>query len=121
LTSCGFMARHQRRLAGALSVPVATSSLVQLPMVEMALGEGRRAGVITYDAASLTPDIFIACGADPGSPVAGVPVDGAFHALIEGGEPYHKARLEDEIVTAARDLVARNPSLGAIVLECTNM
>ncbi|MBB4278469.1 aspartate/glutamate racemase family protein [Rhizobium mongolense] len=121
VTSCGFMARHQRRLAGALGVPVAASSLMQLPMVEMALGAGRVPGVITYDAANLRPDVFTACGADPSVPVRGLPPQGAFHALIEGGAPYDRVALEAEILEAALALVAEHPSVGAIVLECTNM
>ena len=121
ITSCGFMALHQRRLAAALGVPVAASSLIQLPLVELTLGAGKRAGVITYDATNLTSEIFLACGADPSTPIAGVPSNGAFHALIEGGDRYDQAGLEAEVVLVARDLVARNPSVGAIVLECTNM
>lgn len=121
ITSCGFMARHQRKLAEALSVPVAASSLMQLPMVEMALGAGLRPGVITYDAASLGPQVFEACGADPSVPVRGVPAGGAFHALVEGSAAYDYAALEAEVIDAARRLVAEHPSVGAIVLECTNM
>lgn len=121
VTSCGFMARHQRRLAGALGVPVAASSLMQLPMVEMALGAGLRPGVITYDAENLGPEIFTACGADPSVPVRGVPPGGAFHALIEGGAPYDRAALEAELLAVAHGLVAHHPSVGAVVLECTNM
>ncbi len=121
LTSCGFMARHQSRLAEALRVPVAASSLIQLPMIQMALGSRSGVGVITYDAASLTQDMLLACGADAGIPVAGVPEDGAFRALIEQGQAYDEKRLEAEILAVARDLVARNPSLGALLFECTNM
>lgn len=121
VTSCGFMALHQQRLANALAVPVAASSLILLPSVEATLGAGRRAGVITYDGANLTPEMLSACGADPSTPVAGVPSNGAFHALIEGGAPYDEDGLEAEVVSVARDLVARNPSVGAIILECTNM
>lgn len=121
VTSCGFMALHQRKLAEALGVPVAASSLMQLPMVEMALGAGLRPGVITYDAGSLVPEVFEACGADPSVPVRGVPANGAFHALIEGSATYDRAALEAEVVDAARKLVAEHPSVGAIVLECTNM
>lgn len=121
ITSCGFMARHQRKLAEALGVPVAASSLMQLPMVEMALGAGLRPGVITYDAASLGPQVFEACGADPSVPVRGVPAGGAFHALIEGFAAYDHAALEAEVIDAARKLVVEHPFVGAIVLECTNM
>lgn len=121
VTSCGFMARHQRRLAAALGVPVAASSLMQLPMVQMALGAGHSPGVITYDAANLGPDVFTACGAAGSVPVRGVPPGGAFHALIEGGAPYDRAALEAEILETALTLVADHPAVGAIVLECTNM
>ncbi|MFK0161685.1 aspartate/glutamate racemase family protein [Rhizobium sp. NPDC090279] len=121
ITSCGFMARHQRKLAEALGVPVAASSLMQLPMVEMALGAGLRPGVITYDEASLSPEVFEASGADPSAPVRGVPAGGAFHALIEGSAAYDHAALEAEVIDAARHLVAAHPYVGAIVLECTNM
>jgi hypothetical protein len=121
ITSCGFMALHQQRLADALTVPVAASSMVLLPLVEATLGAGRRAGVITYDGANLTPEMLSACGADPSTPVAGVPSNGAFHALIEGGAPYDRAGLDAEVISVACDLVARHPSVGAIVLECTNM
>lgn len=121
ITSCGFMARHQRTLAKALGVPVAASSLLQLPMIEMTLGEGRRAGVITYDAASISTEMFTACAADPSVPVRGVPPGGAFHALIEGGAPYDRAALEAEVLQVARALVTDHPETGAILLECTNM
>lgn len=121
ITSCGFMARHQARLADALSVPVAASSLVQFPMMELALGADGQVGVITYDAASLTPDMLVACGARREAPIAGVPSGGAFRTLIEGGGSYDRAALEAEILTVARDLVARHSRIKAILLECTNM
>jgi hypothetical protein len=121
ITSCGFMARHQRKLAEAIGVPVAASSLMQLPMIEMTLGAGLRPGVITYDEASLSPEVFEACGADPSLPVSGVPADGAFRALIEGAAAYDHAALEAEVIDAARRLVSGHRFVGAIVLECTNM
>lgn len=121
LTSCGFMARHQRELAALIPVPFAASSLVQLPMVAGVLGKGRVPGVITYDAASLGADALEAVGADPSTPVMGLPKDGAFHALIEGGKPYDRPAMEREIHAAARALLERRPDVGALVLECTNM
>lgn len=121
LTSCGFMARHQRDLAAIVAVPFAASSIAQLPMVAGLLGKGRVPGVITYDAASLGPDAFAAVGADPSTPVVGLPKGGAFHALIEGGKPYDRPAMEREIHAAARNLLDRHPDVGALVLECTNM
>ncbi|WP_230382939.1 aspartate/glutamate racemase family protein [Paracoccus shanxieyensis] len=121
LTSCGFMARHQAVLAAGLGVPFAASSLVQLPLVARTLPQGRVLGVITYDAASLGPEAFLAVGADPATPVVGLPANGAFHGLIEGGQPYDHDAMAAEILAAAHGLIARHPDVGAIVLECTNM
>ncbi len=99
----------------------AASSLMQLPMVARSLGKGRVPGVLTYDAGSLGPENFEANGADPTTPFVGMPQGGAFHGLIEGGQPHDPVAMEREIVEAARDLLARRPDVGAIVLECTNM
>ena len=51
-----------------MKLPLATSSLLQLPIVERCLSAGRRAGVVTYDAKALTERHFVAVGADPGTP-----------------------------------------------------
>ncbi|RVU14532.1 aspartate/glutamate racemase family protein [Methylobacterium oryzihabitans] len=120
-TSCGFLARHQRALAARLPVPVATSSLLLLPLVERCLPAGRRAGVVTYDATALTDRHFSECGADPATPRVGLSADGAFRALIEGGAAYDRPALAAEAAEAARSLLAGHPGIGAIVLECTNL
>lgn len=121
LTSCGFMARHQDRIAAELGVAFAASSLMQIPLVARALGVNRTPGVLTYDARSLEPAMLASNGADPQTPVVGMPEDGAFRSVLEGGAPYDGAAMKREILEAARDLVARHPEVGAIVLECTNM
>lgn len=121
VTSCGFMARHQSTLSGKLSVPIATSSLLQLPMVSTLIGPQRKVGVITYDEANLDGAIFAACSANIGTPTIGMPSDGAFRELIEGSGTYDRLALGTEIIHAAQELKTREPDLGAVVLECTNM
>lgn len=122
VTSCGFMARHQCMLSARLSVPIGTSSLLQLPIVRALIGPERKVGVITYDEASLDDAIFAACGTDGIMPkIGGMPEGGAFRRLIEGSGEYDRAALEAEILHAARSLKSSEPDLGAIILECTNM
>src|SRR5262245_55341005 len=43
-TSCGFLVRYQRELAAAVRVPVLSSSLLQVPLVQALLGPDRRVG-----------------------------------------------------------------------------
>ncbi|KFI25059.1 aspartate/glutamate racemase family protein [Paenirhodobacter enshiensis] len=121
LTSCGFLAARQGVLSARLSVPLATSSLMQIPMVARCLPRGRRVGVLTYEATSLTAGHFTEVGADPETPRAGLPVDGALHALIEGGAPYDRAAIEAEVCAAVAGLLQTHPDIGAIVFECTNL
>src|SRR5207302_5544921 len=70
-TPCGLLSLYQRDLAAHVGVPVAASSLMQVPLVERILPPGKRVGVLTVSAASLTADHSIAAGADPNTPVAG--------------------------------------------------
>ncbi len=122
ITTCGFLALHQRRLAQALPVPFASSSLMQLPLLARSLPAGKRPGVITIDAASLTARHLTAVGADPATPVVGVDPNGAFARAILGDLPaLDMAAAEREVLAAGEALVAQHPEVGAVVLECTNM
>jgi len=46
-TNCGFLSLFQAELAAHVRVPVATSSLIQVPWVQATLPPGKRVGVIT--------------------------------------------------------------------------
>ena len=70
-TSCGFMSLFQKELADQLPVPVASSSLMQVGMVNSTLGAGRRCGVITVKKESLSPDHLNAVGVPPDTPIMG--------------------------------------------------
>jgi Asp/Glu/Hydantoin racemase len=123
-TSCGFLVKFQRELAAAVSVPVFTSSLLLVPFVHRMLAPGRRIGILTVDAASLSAEHLAGAGITPEIPTA--------IAGMEGEKAFTRVMLDDELdldvdlareehVRVARRLVAAHPDLGAIVLECTNM
>lgn len=131
-TSCGFLAPFQRQLADALTVPVAISSLLQVPWVDALLPAGRRSGVITARASALSPALLQSAGAPSDTPIAGMPPGGRFERLVlreqmpgtaEAGQAAmaNESGFGDELVLAGRSLVRRHPEVGAIVLECTNL
>ena len=121
-TSCGFLALYQRELAQALPVPVAVSSLLQVAWLDRILPQGRRAGVITFDAASLTAAHLEAAGAPADTPVAGMPAGGALQrAILDDGAPFDRAAIARELADAGLRLKRAHPEVGAIVLECTNL
>ena len=120
-TSCGFLAIRQNGLSARLSIPIATSSLLQIPMIGRCLPKGGRVGVVTYDADALTDAHFTAAGADPATPRVGLPADGFFRGLIEGGEPYREAAMRQEVLAAVETLLKHHAGIAALVFECTNL
>lgn len=121
-TSCGFLALLQKELAGALPVPVATSSLLQAPLIEAMLPVGQQVGILTFAAEALTARHLAAVGVRPDTPIEGLPPDSLFREVYGNRKGISDfARLEQEVVTAARQLVTRHPNVGAILCECTNL
>lgn len=121
-TNCGFLALFQEELAAAVPVPVATSSLMQVELVNRLLARGKRAGILTISGTALTPRHLEKAGVPEGTPIG----------TTEGGREFTRAILDNELyldvdaarldnVDAALRLKSDNPDLGAIVLECTNM
>ena len=122
-TNCGFLAPFQRELAAHTGCPVAASALMQVPWVQATLPPGRRVGVITISAATLTPHHLSAAGVPADTPVAGCETGSElFPVLIQAARAdLDTAAVERDVLAAASRLVASHPDLGAIVLECTNM
>jgi hypothetical protein len=121
-TTCGFLSLYQREIAAHVGVPVATSSLMQIPFIERILPPGKRVGVLTVSAASLTHEHFVAAGADPETPVVGTDGGREFTRVMLYDEPrLDAAAAERDILDAGESLVARYPATGAVLLECTNM
>jgi hypothetical protein len=121
-TTCGFLVRWQQELAAEIEVPLLTSALMQLPLVQRCLPRHRRAGVVTYSAAALTPAILEMAGADPYTPIEGVDPQSHFGRTIRhGAARLDHDQMTGDVVAAARRLAAAHHDLGAIVLECANM
>ena len=121
-TTCGFLSLYQRELAAHVGVPVATSSLMQIPFIERVLPPGKRVGVLTVSAASLTQQHLRAAGADPGTPIVGTDGGREFtRVLLNDEERLDVGAAEHDILAAGEELVAKHDGIGAVLLECTNM
>jgi aspartate/glutamate racemase len=121
-TTCGFLSLYQREIAAHVGVPVATSSLMQIPFIERVLPPGKRVGVLTISAASLTGEHLRAAGADPATPVVGTDNGSEFtRVIINDEERLDVAAAERDILAAGDKLVASHQGIGAVLLECTNM
>lgn len=119
----GLFAHIQEPLAGAVGVPVATSSLLMVPAIARTV-PGRRIGVLTFFEDAVGEELYRACGwSSETIPVAaaGVGESRAWRDFLETKKapPERLAAMEDDLVAAARDLAERHPDLGAFVCECT--
>jgi Asp/Glu/hydantoin racemase len=123
-TNCGFLVKFQRELAQSVQVPVFTSSLLLVPLVHRLLPPGRRVGIMTVNAGSLTAEHLAGAGIGGDIPiaVAGMETEKEFTRVLLGNElvlDVDAAR--EEHARVARRLIGEHPDVGAIVLECTNM
>lgn len=122
ITSCGFLALHQRRMAAAVDIPMGTSALLLIPLLRTLLGAHLSVGILTASATSLSSDHLDAVGADPATPVQGIAPDSAFARIIIGNQTDgDMAAVGNDVVAGAQALIAKAPDIGAILLECTNM
>lgn len=123
-TNCGFLAKFQRELATAVAVPVFTSSLLLVPVVQRMLAPGKAVGVLTIDAGSLTPADLAGAGITPDMPVviAGLETEREFTRALLGNQMILDVEAtRREHIRVAQRLCAEHPEVAALILECTNM
>ncbi|NQV98485.1 MAG: aspartate/glutamate racemase family protein [Rhodospirillales bacterium] len=121
-TNCGFLALFQAQLAAATGVPVAASSLMQIPLVQQLLAPGKRVAVLTISASTLTAQHLLASGAPADTAVMGTDGGREFTRAILDNEPQLDVELaRGDLLDAGAALMSAHPDTGAIVLECTNM
>ncbi|KAI8311167.1 hypothetical protein K4K61_012564 [Colletotrichum sp. SAR11_59] len=125
LTSCGFLAMAQPLLAERLPIPVATSSLIQIPSILAWLPPSKKIGIITYNARELVSLHFERLGISKEHAarchIAGAPDGGSLRLLVTSKGPYNFDDIEKEMIAAAKELMDEHPDIGAFVLECTQM
>jgi hypothetical protein len=122
-TNCGFLSVFQKEIAAAVNVPVATSSLMQVPWVQATLPPNKRVGLVTVSGSTLTQAHLQSAGVPLDTPMIGTENGREFfRVLIKADkEDMDVGLAAQDVVEAGVELVARNPDIGAIVLECTNM
>lgn len=121
-TSCGFLALWQKELSAAVSVPLLTSSLLQVPLAWRLTG-GRPVAIVTARAANLSPGHLAAVGIDK-MPLFVTGLDGATEftrVFIDDATTLREEAVRQEVLRRTLDIVEAHEEIGAIVLECTNL
>jgi hypothetical protein len=123
---CAYMGAYQASVAAAVDVPVFLSSLLQVPMVLSMLGPERKLAVLVANGATVSDRLLQPVGIDDALQrrivFRGLEDKPYFHAamLEEVGE---KAvhRMEEEMIETAVTVLRGDPSVGAFLLECSDM
>ncbi len=121
-TNCGFLSLFQEELAAACAVPVAASSLMQVPLVNSLLPAGKRTGILTISGPTLSEEHLAAAGVPLDTPIGGTDEGEEFSRAILDNELELDVELSrHDVITAGLQMQQSHPDLGAFVLECTNM
>jgi hypothetical protein len=129
VAECGYFAWFQRELAAAVRVPVYASSLLQVPVAQLAVGPDRVVGVLVATERYLWDRHLTAVGVTLGTNyvVRGamdggrIPeLDSLWNADVRPDLPTADfAAAERDLVAVAREFADAHPDMGAMVLECT--
>ncbi len=121
-TNCGFLALIQKEMSEAVGVPVATSSLMQVPWVEALLPPEKRVGIMTISKSTLTDKHLLGANVALDTPIVGTEQGNYFtDGILNDKRSLNLDGCREDNLAAAQQLVTDNKNIGAIVLECTNM
>lgn len=125
VSTCGFLASAQPRVAAALDTPVMLSALSLFPLA--AAASAGPVGILTASRAALGRHALQAAGVRPeDARIAGLEDVPAFADSFLQPKPRQAAALdrsavEAAVLGAARGLIAATPGIGALLLECGNL
>jgi Asp/Glu/hydantoin racemase len=126
--NCGFFGTYQKAIQAELNVPFFGSSLMLLPMMVQSMPPGKKVGVITANGPILksVPAVensglsaedkesrIVIMGCEDGPEFSG--------AIMSNTGRYNPVKVENEIVSVARRMIAEHNDIGAILLECTEL
>jgi hypothetical protein len=123
-TSCGFNAIFQQQLATAVDVPVLSSSLLQVPLLQHACGLQSEICVITANAGALRPEHFSAVGihSTRGLHIVGLENCPEWSRIFSQPESDVDLRIiEGEVLGSALAALTAHPGIRAFVMECTDL
>ncbi|MCI2062828.1 MAG: aspartate/glutamate racemase family protein [Eubacteriaceae bacterium] len=123
--ACGFFGNYQRKLADDLNIPVALSSLLQLPWIGTILKPGQKIGVLTADQSSLTDNVFENCSISRELRKRLIMKDlrnePEFSCIPEARGEFDNGTVQQEVVAKALEITEDDPDVRAILLECSDM
>jgi hypothetical protein len=123
---CAYMGAYQAAVAEAVEVPVFLSSLLQVPMVLAMLARDRKLAVLVANGSTVSDRLLAPVGITEALRdrlvIRGLEDKEHFRSVIldESGE-LDFSRMESEVVESAMQVLQDEPSVGAFLLECSDL
>ena len=122
-SACGFFGNYQQQVRRAVNVPVAMSSLVQIPWIRGLIKPGQKIGILTANKKSLNEGLLKSCGITGMNDlvVKDALQTKEFAAVVDMRGHFDNTIAKQEIVNLALELIQENNDIGAILFECSDM
>jgi Asp/Glu/hydantoin racemase len=123
--SCGFFSVVQEVLTEEVDIPVFSSPLLLVPLISRLIGKRKKVGIITASKTRLTKEFLEPVGINDSIPylVEGLEASTEFYACFMGGTrtTLDVDLFREEVVAIADKFVKKNPEIGALLLECSDL
>lgn len=120
--ACGYFAHFQNKIAESVSVPVFMSSLCQLPMIRLGLGDDAKIAVLCANGENLDERILEQIGETPnGLVVCDVSELDSFSPIRWGKGILDNAKLAADLAKLSKELVDHDPNIECVLLECSDL
>ena len=120
--ACGYFVNYLPEVVKKLHKPCFFSSLMQIPLILNCLRPEQKIGILCADGSVLqSAPALKNCGVDDTSRIviAGAEVLPEMKKILADSGSHNPKTLENELVELGRNMVAREPDIGALLLECT--
>jgi hypothetical protein len=96
--------------------------MMQAPMIQATLPPGKRVGILTISADTLSDEHLSMAGVPAGTPIVGTDGGREFsRVILNNEESLDVEAARQDLIDAGKALADANPDVGAILMECTNM
>lgn len=120
---CGLMALYQKEIAQSVRIPVVSSSLMLLPIIQQMIGTEQKVGILTGHSKLLTARHLESASADLSRVVIqGMEDEPHFRQVVLEGttkQEYHK--MACDVQHAINRMLTNSKDIGAILFECSNL
>lgn len=123
ICACGYLGYFQKELSAALDVPVYTSSLLQIPLIKMGLKANQRIGLLCANKENMKDRLLASVGVNDSTilEIVGMSDQSEFQHILYNDLAFNNDTLTQQVVTKVQKMVANNPDIGAILIECSDL